>query len=204
MFCGHVLCRVMRDSGAQLICDSGRVRHSESTTLGCRDSGRPGLALVVLSVVEQRLDAVRAAPDGGVVAEVAASVGVHRSTLHRWTTRYLVEGLAGLSDRSHRPSSCPHQVVQRDRYLRRLDRGGGLVPVGCSRPPVSARSTTSWGVRTLTNPDPAGNVGHRAGRSCSVGAESSGWRPGDEGKDSPKSEYPESGAPSILGPGSQP
>src|SRR4051794_3248107 len=37
--------------------------------------------------------------------------GVHRSTLHRWMARYLVEGLAGLSDRSHRPDSCPHQVA---------------------------------------------------------------------------------------------
>ena len=69
------------------------------------------MALVVLSVVEQRLDAVRAALDGGDVEEIATSVGVHRSTLHRWMARYLVEGIAGLSDRSHRPSSCPHQVA---------------------------------------------------------------------------------------------
>jgi transposase InsO family protein len=69
------------------------------------------LALVVLSVVEQRLDAVRAVLAGGEVVEVASSVGVHRSTLHRWTARYLVEGLPGLSDRSHRPESCPHQVA---------------------------------------------------------------------------------------------
>jgi transposase-like protein len=39
------------------------------------------LALVVLSVVEQRLDAVRAVLGGGDVVEVAASIGVHRSTL---------------------------------------------------------------------------------------------------------------------------
>ncbi len=68
------------------------------------------MALVVLSVVEQRLDAVRAALDGGGVAEVAAQAGVHRSTLHRWMERYLLEGLAGLADRSHRPVCCPHQV----------------------------------------------------------------------------------------------
>lgn len=69
------------------------------------------MALVVLSVVEQRLDAVRAALDGGDVEEIAASVGVHRSTLHRWMARYLVEGIGGLADRSHRPKSCPHQVA---------------------------------------------------------------------------------------------
>jgi transposase InsO family protein len=68
------------------------------------------LALVVLSVVEQRLDAVRAVLAGADVVEVAARVGVHRSTLHRWIARYLSEQLAGLTDRSHRPHVCPGQV----------------------------------------------------------------------------------------------
>jgi transposase InsO family protein len=67
------------------------------------------LALVVLSVVEQRLDAVRAVLAGADVTQVAADVGVHRSTLHRWVGRYLTGQLAGLADRSHRPVSCPHQ-----------------------------------------------------------------------------------------------
>jgi transposase InsO family protein len=70
------------------------------------------LALVVLSVVEQRLDAVRAVLGGADVVEVAASVGVHRSTLHRWVGRYLSEQLAGLADRSHRPHSSPAQVAE--------------------------------------------------------------------------------------------
>jgi transposase InsO family protein len=69
------------------------------------------LALVVLSVVEQRLDAVRAVLDGAEVVEVAARVGVHRSTLHRWVARYLTDQLAGLADRTHRPHSCPRQVT---------------------------------------------------------------------------------------------
>jgi len=47
------------------------------------------LALVVLSVVEQRLDAVRAVLAGSDVDEVAPSVRVPRSTLHRWKVRYL-------------------------------------------------------------------------------------------------------------------
>jgi len=67
------------------------------------------MALVVLSVLEQRLDAVRAVLAGVDVTEVAARLGVHRSTVHRWTARYLTDQLVGLSDRSHRPSSCPHQ-----------------------------------------------------------------------------------------------
>jgi transposase InsO family protein len=68
------------------------------------------LALVVLSVVEQRLDAVRAVLAGATVIEVAAAAGVSRSTLHRWIGRYLAGNVAGLADRSHRPASCPHQA----------------------------------------------------------------------------------------------
>ena len=69
------------------------------------------MALVVLSVVEQRLDAVREVLSGAEVTEVAGRYGVHRATLHRWVARYLTDALAGLSDRSHRPASCPHQVA---------------------------------------------------------------------------------------------
>jgi transposase len=70
------------------------------------------LALVVLSVVEQRLDAVRAVLDGADVVEVAARVGVHRATVHRWVARYLTGQLAGLADRSHRPRSSPRQAAE--------------------------------------------------------------------------------------------
>ncbi len=68
------------------------------------------MALVALSVVEQRLDAVRAVLSGAKVTEVAAAMGVSRQSVHSWVTRYLAEGLAGLADRSHRPGFCPHQV----------------------------------------------------------------------------------------------
>lgn len=70
------------------------------------------MALVVLSVVEQRLDAVRAVLGGADVVEVARHVGVHRSTLHRWVGRYLMEQLPGRADRSHRPHGCPRQVAE--------------------------------------------------------------------------------------------
>jgi hypothetical protein len=50
------------------------------------------LALVVLSVVEQRLDAVRAVLGGAdVVVGVAGGAGVHRTMLHRSVVRYLIE-----------------------------------------------------------------------------------------------------------------
>jgi transposase InsO family protein len=68
------------------------------------------LALVVLSKIEQRLDAVRAVLAGADVTEVAAQLGVHRSTVHRWVARYLTDQLSGLVEQSHRPTSCPHQA----------------------------------------------------------------------------------------------
>ena len=69
------------------------------------------MALVVLSVVEQRLDAVRAVLAGAQVTEVAASIGVSRQSVHGWLARYLVEGVSGLADRSHRPKSSPQQAA---------------------------------------------------------------------------------------------
>lgn len=33
-----------------------------------------------------------------------------RQTLHSWLARYEASGLEGLVDRSHRPTSCPHQM----------------------------------------------------------------------------------------------
>lgn len=69
------------------------------------------MALVQLSVVEQRLDAVRAVLAGARVGEVAASLGVSRQSVHAWMVRYLASGVAGLADRSHRPRSSPRQVA---------------------------------------------------------------------------------------------
>ena len=68
------------------------------------------MVLVQLSVVEQRLDAVRAVLAGARATEVADSIGVSRQSVHTWIARYLVDGLGGLADRSRRPASCPHQV----------------------------------------------------------------------------------------------
>jgi transposase-like protein len=45
------------------------------------------LALVVLSVVEQRLDAVRAVLAGASVVEVARACGVSRQSVHTWVSR---------------------------------------------------------------------------------------------------------------------
>jgi transposase InsO family protein len=68
------------------------------------------LALVALSVVEQRYRAVMAVLSGARVTEVAAEVGVSRQSVHSWVARYRDGGLAGLADRSQRPRSSPTQA----------------------------------------------------------------------------------------------
>ena len=64
-----------------------------------------------MSVAEQRYRAVLAViAEGRSVTEVAGQWRVSRQTLHAWLARYEAEGLEGLSDRSHRPVRCPHQM----------------------------------------------------------------------------------------------
>jgi transposase len=64
-----------------------------------------------LSVAEQRYQAIQAVIEDGLsITDVADKVGVSPQTLHAWLSRYAVEGLSGLTDRSHRPRSCPHQM----------------------------------------------------------------------------------------------
>ena len=62
-------------------------------------------------MAEQRYQAVlEVISKGRTVTEVAEQWQVSRQTLHAWLARYEAEGLDGLADRSHRPSSCPHQM----------------------------------------------------------------------------------------------
>ena len=68
------------------------------------------MALVELSVVEQRYKAVLEAAAGVSVTEVAERYGVSRQSVHAWIRRYDEGGLGALMDRSRRPASCPHQV----------------------------------------------------------------------------------------------
>jgi len=69
------------------------------------------LALVELSVMEQRYRAVLEAEAGCPVTEIAARHGVSRQSVHAWVRRYKAGGLGALADRSHRPASCPHQIA---------------------------------------------------------------------------------------------
>jgi transposase InsO family protein len=68
------------------------------------------LALVEVSVVEQRYRAVLEVRAGVPVTEVAEQFRVSRQSVHSWLRRYEQGGLGGLADRSRRPESCPHQV----------------------------------------------------------------------------------------------
>ena len=106
------------------------------------------MALVGMSIVEQRYQAVLAVLAGDPVVEVAAKVGVSRQSLHTWLRRYADEGLAGLQDRSRRPDGCAHQAAPEVEALvsrcvgtiRSGGRGGSCsswavtaVPVRCRR-----------------------------------------------------------------------
>jgi transposase-like protein len=67
--------------------------------------------LVELNVVEQRYRAVLEVLDSATVTDVAVRYGVVRQTVHGWLRRYANDGgLGGLSDRSSKPVSCPHQM----------------------------------------------------------------------------------------------
>jgi transposase InsO family protein len=68
------------------------------------------MALVELSVVEQRYRAVLEAAAGVPVTEVAARYDVSRQSVHAWMARYREGGLGALADRPKRPDTCPHQV----------------------------------------------------------------------------------------------
>jgi len=64
-----------------------------------------------MSVAEQRYQAVLAViGEGRTVSEVAVQWRVDRRTVHRWLARYEAGGLEDLGDRSHRPTTCPHQM----------------------------------------------------------------------------------------------
>ena len=64
-----------------------------------------------LSVMEQKYQAVLAViRDGLSIVEVANRFGVSRQSVHSWLLRYEQEGMPGLTERSHRPQRCEHQM----------------------------------------------------------------------------------------------
>src|SRR5580704_9055749 len=81
-----------------------------SSFAGVGGGRRPGLALVEVSVVEQRYRAVLEVKAGVPVTEVAVRAGVSRQSVHAWVRRYEQGGLGALADRPKRPDTCPHQT----------------------------------------------------------------------------------------------
>jgi transposase len=74
------------------------------------------LALVEVSVVEQRYRAVLEVRTGVPVMEVAVRFGVSRQSVHTWVRRYAEGGLGALADRSRRPESSPAHSLRLSRY----------------------------------------------------------------------------------------
>ena len=86
--------------------------------------------LVEIGVVDQRYQAVMAViQDGWKISEVAEHFGVARQTVHRWIARHEAGGVLALTDGSHRPHSCSHQIAPELEALiceiRRLHPGWG-------------------------------------------------------------------------------
>ncbi len=102
------------------------------------------MVLVVMGVVEQRLQAVlEVVNQGRTITEVAERYGVARQTVHRWLRRYEADGLDGLEDRSHRPHACPHQMPARWKQL--WWRYGWCIPIGVRNvSPGNWNSAGSW------------------------------------------------------------
>ncbi|MGH9101736.1 MAG: helix-turn-helix domain-containing protein [Acidimicrobiales bacterium] len=68
------------------------------------------MALVELSIVEQRYRAVQAVRAGEAVVDVARELGVSRQSVHAWVARYEDAGFHGLEDRSRRSRHSPKRI----------------------------------------------------------------------------------------------
>jgi transposase InsO family protein len=62
---------------------------------------------------EGRLRLCRRIEEGWSVAAAAESMNISRQCAHKWWSRFQLEGVDGLHDRSSRPWSCPHQTSAR-------------------------------------------------------------------------------------------
>lgn len=61
--------------------------------------------------MEQKYQAVLAViRDGVSIVEVTIRFGVSRQFIHSWLLHYEMEGMPGLTERSHRPQRCKHQM----------------------------------------------------------------------------------------------
>ena len=71
-----------------------------------------------------RLLMIRRIEAGMPQAHVARQMSLSRGTVAKWWNRYVVEGEAGLVDRSSRPDCSPRRTPERVCRLRRSTRRG--------------------------------------------------------------------------------
>ena len=95
------------------------------------------MALVGMSIVEQRYQAVRAVLAGDPVTEVAEKVGVSRQSPHAWLRRYADEGLPGC--RTGPGARTGARIRRRRRWRRWCVRCAGTTRSG-----VPGGSSSSW------------------------------------------------------------
>jgi leucine-zipper of insertion element IS481/Domain of unknown function (DUF6458) len=78
-----------------------------------------------------RLILVHRMAQGRPAAHVAAEMGISRATAYKWWLRFVVEGVAGLADRSSRPLRSPRRTSARlERRIEELRRASKLGPPG--------------------------------------------------------------------------
>ncbi len=125
----------------------------------------------------------RVVAHGRPVAHVARELGVSRQCAHRWVARYLVEGEAGLLDRSSRPLRSPQATparvqarVVKARQTLRKGRDQVAAATGVPARTVS-RILARHGVPPLAACDPITGLVIRATRATSHRYERE--RPGD-------------------------
>src|SRR5260370_24654319 len=102
---------------------------------------RARLTPVGRQVLVERVERLGYAP-----AQVAAMMGVSRATAYKWLSRFRLEGVSGLLDRSSRPHRCPHALgetvaaaVLAARQQTRQGPHPPAVQLGPSRPSISRR-----------------------------------------------------------------
>ncbi|MBW3591866.1 MAG: helix-turn-helix domain-containing protein, partial [Actinobacteria bacterium] len=97
--------------------------------------------LVEISMIEQRLRAVREVLDTGAsVTDVATRYGVDRRTVHRWLVRYANEGLSALAEHSSRPGKLSAPDAAGGRSADRLAKKSPP-RLGSTHPASQAQST---------------------------------------------------------------
>lgn len=80
---------------------------------------------------------------GHKVKDVAVQLGISRTTVYKWISRYAAEGAAGLSDRSSRPRTSPRQTplsVELQVLLKRMQLHVGPVQLAAELALSAART----------------------------------------------------------------